>query len=517
MVEKVVMSSRSIFRNKTLMGVIGFLAWSMVFGIIYAQSPLYTSNQFQYFLHGIAHAGEGYLAHDWLVNTIDPLPLFSALVEWTYLIFKNGALFYIYYAILMGIYLFSLFGISDLLFNLRRSRHRSLLFMVLFLGVHSALMHYFLSRALGTEKPFLLEGGVAGQRLLGQVFQPSTFGVFLLLSIYLFLKNRNFFSLLSLSVAVSFHSVYLLSAAVLTLGYLWVIFRKKRDLKSPAFFATTALLLVAPAAAYTIFVFKSTSMDLTRQANEILVNYRVPHHAIVSQWLDWSVAVQVMIVIAALVVVRKHRLFPILGALLLVATILTLVQVVTNSNALALIYPWRISVVLVPLSTSILLAFGIMKIQVSWKADPSRVELWIRIPCMILLTGLIFTGAARFQIDLARQKEDPAEPVMAFISTYKAENDTYLVPVKMENFRLETGAPVFVDFKSIPYRDSDVLEWYRRYHQANLFYQYADCSLLPIFQEQGITHVVLPADFPVNCPGMMEQYQDGAYGLYSIK
>ncbi len=517
MAEQLAIIIKGIFKNKTLLGVIGFLTWSLVFGIIYAQSPLYSSNQYQYFLHGIAHAGEGYLAHDWLANTIDPLPLFSALVEGTVLICRNGALFYFYYAILMGIYLYSLFGISDLLFNLRRSGNRNLLFMVLFLGAHSALMHYFFSRALGTEKPFLLEGGVAGQRLLGQVLQPSTFGVFLLLSIYLFLKNRYFFSLLSLAVAVSFHSVYLLTSAVLTLGYLWVIFQKKREIKSPALFAVTALLLVAPVAAYTFFVFKSTSMELTRQANEILVNYRVPHHADISQWLDWSVAVQVAIVIAALAVVRKHHLFPILAALFLSTIILTAVQVIAKSNTLALVYPWRISVVLVPVSTSILLAFGITKIPISWKGDPSTVENWVRIPGMVLLAGFIFAGAARFQIDLTRQKDDPAGPVMAYVSTHKAENDTYLVPVKMEAFRLATGAPVYVDFKSIPYHDSEVMEWYRRYQLAHRFYQDSNCTLLPGFLEEGVTQVVLPADFPASCPELREEYEDDAYGVYSLK
>lgn len=517
MAEQKVVILKGIIKNKTLMGVVGFLTWSLVFGIIYAQSPLYSSNQYQYFLHGIAHAGEGYLARDWLANTIDPLPLFSALVEGTVLICRNGALFYFYYAILMGIYLYSLFGISDLLFNLRRSGNRSLLFMVLFLGAHSALMHYFLSRALGTEKPFLLEGGVAGQRLLGQVFQPSTFGVFLLLSIYLFLKNRYFFSLLSLSVAVSFHSVYLLTSAVLTLGYLWVIVQKKRDLKSPALFAVTALLLVAPVAAYTFFVFRSTSTDITRQANEILVDYRVPHHAVISQWLDWSVAVQAAIVIAALVVVRKHHLFPILIALFVSTVILTALQEVTKSDALALIYPWRISVVLVPVSTSILLAFGISKIPFSPKADPSSVENWIRIPGMVLLAGFIFAGAARFQIDLARQKDDPAGLVMAYISAHKTADDTYLVPVKMEAFRLATGAPVYVDFKSIPYHDSEVLEWYRRYQLAHRFYQDSNCDLLPDFKKEGVTQVVLPADFPASCPQLREEYEDNDYGVYALK
>ena len=299
------MTLRNLYKNKWLTGLLGFLAWSIVFGIIYAQSPLYTSNQNQYFLHGFSHAGFGYLDHDWLAQTIDPLPLFSLLVQITYLICKSGALFYVYYALLMGIYLVSLWGISDIIFNLSRSKGRSLVFIVLFLGIHSAMLHYGLSRVLGTEKPFLLEGGVAGQRVLGQVFQPSTFGVFLLFSLYLFLKKRSLLSLFSLAVAVSFHSVYLFSAALLTLGYMGVIFREKRNLKEPVLFGALALLLVTPVLVYTFLIFKPTTAAITQQVNEILVNFRNPLHAIVSSWLDWSVAVQAVIMLAALIIASK--------------------------------------------------------------------------------------------------------------------------------------------------------------------------------------------------------------------
>ena len=45
------------------------LAWSLAFALSYAQSPLYTSNQNQYFLHGLARAGFGFLRDDWLVHT----------------------------------------------------------------------------------------------------------------------------------------------------------------------------------------------------------------------------------------------------------------------------------------------------------------------------------------------------------------------------------------------------------------------------------------------------------------
>ena len=67
-----------------LSSLLTFISWAFVFAVIYAQSPLYTSNQNQYFIHGLASAGYGYLQQDWLANTLDPTPVFSFLVKWGY-------------------------------------------------------------------------------------------------------------------------------------------------------------------------------------------------------------------------------------------------------------------------------------------------------------------------------------------------------------------------------------------------------------------------------------------------
>jgi len=118
----------------------------------------------------------------------------------------------------MGVYLVGVLGIMDVVFDLGRVKTHRLVFLILFLTMHSAALRFLLSRVAGVADPFLLEGGVAGQRLLGQVIQPSSFGVFLVLSIYLFFRRRPYLSLLSIAVAIYFHSVYLLSGALLVLG-----------------------------------------------------------------------------------------------------------------------------------------------------------------------------------------------------------------------------------------------------------------------------------------------------------
>ena len=236
---------------------------AFLFSLAYTQSPLFTSNQNQYFLHGLARAGFGHLQHDWLVNTQDPTPLFSLLVEWVYRIFQLPAVFYISYVVLMGVYLFSLLLIGDALFNLRRSRLLSLLFLASLIVLHSAVLRLALSRTLGVQWAYLLEAGVAGQRLLGLVFQPSTFGVLLLLSIALFLRQKPLAAILCATVTASFHPTYLLSAAVLTLAYLIVLWIEKTPLMRLAGLGAVALISVAPILIYVYSNFGVAQPDIS--------------------------------------------------------------------------------------------------------------------------------------------------------------------------------------------------------------------------------------------------------------
>ncbi|MBE9479320.1 MAG: hypothetical protein IMY80_05080, partial [Chloroflexi bacterium] len=111
------MKAGQFVKRDWLAKVIGFLAWSFVFAVIYGQSPLYTSNQNSKFLHGLARAGVGYLSKDWLANTIDPLPIFSGLVFITARVFPTGTPFYLYYALLMGVYLLAILGIMNIIFD----------------------------------------------------------------------------------------------------------------------------------------------------------------------------------------------------------------------------------------------------------------------------------------------------------------------------------------------------------------------------------------------------------------
>ena len=39
------------------------------------------------------------------------------------------------------------------------------------------------------------------------------------------------------------------------------------------------------------------------------------------------------------------------------------------------------------------------------------------------------------------------------------KQDSRLIASDLQQFRLHTGAPIYVDFKAIPYKDVEVIEW----------------------------------------------------------
>ncbi len=512
------MVKRRLFKREWLIGLVGFLAGALVFGVVYAQSPLFTSNQNAYFLHGLADAGFGYLSQDWLASRQESMPVFTWLVYLTYMAFHSKLPFYLFYILLMGVYLFSMFGIMDMLFNLRRSRICMLAFLAVFLAAHSAALRFLLSRLVSADSTFLFEGGVAGQRILGQVFQPSTFGVFLILSIYLFMRRHPFWSLVPIAVAVTFHPVYLLGGALLTIAYMWITFRAEHNLKRSLLLGTVSLLLVAPALIYTIIMFSDPNPVLAQEALAILVNFRNPQHALISDWLNWTVLVQAVLLMSGLFIVRKTKLFTILLVVSSGMLILTIFQVVTANKWLALIFPWRVSVLLVPMGTTILIAFGVIKFM-EWLKERPKAESWVVWLSVLVIIGLMIVGALRFQIESARQLADPALPMMNYVAAHKSPGDLYLVPSKMENFRLVTGAPILVDFKSAPDRDADVIEWYERLKWVSWVYQGAEpCdTMLEIATRYGVNHVVTVTDYkPTKCKGLQTVYKDANYRIYLL-
>ncbi len=532
-----------IFKKTGATKIVSLLFGALLFGIAYTQPRLYYSNQHQYFLHGAAAAGEGYLSHDWLANTADPTPVFSALVAWT-LHYGHPFLFYLYYLIILGIYLHALLGIFDALGGNQIAPRARWAFLTFVVVLHSGLLRWSSVRAFGVDYPWYFQAGVANQYILGAGLQPSAFGVLLVLSVSTFLNERWYLAVTWAALAGVVHSTYLLSAALLTLAYLYLLLRDGRR-RDAAFVGLWALLVVSPVVAYNLIAFAPSSTETFAEAQHLLAHVRIPHHTQVQRWLDGIAWMQLGWILGAMCLVRKSRLFVVLAVCVGGSLALSLIQVATGNDTLALLFPWRTSSALVPLATAIILARAIHRFVDSL---PPAMELVSGIVCAICAMG----GIAIIYFNLGYRSNEDELSLLAYIRDNKSADDLYLLPVEipklvsgkrgaaslnfapppqrssqkqnisvdLQQFRLYTGAPIYIDFKSIPYKDVEVLEWDRRVLWNHRIYQQRDWNKDEIVSElarRNITHVVAAADRDISCAALRLVHSDEHYRLYRLR
>ncbi len=294
-----------------LLGPVGWALAGLAFALAYTQAPLFTGNQNSKFLIGLARAGYGSLSRDWLANTTDPFPLFTALVRWTAAAFPPEA-FYVYSVIFIGVYAYALVGIGAALSRIGRSRAALFVYFVLLAFLHSRLLGRLSLEAVGWNAPRLLHYGVADQYILGRVFQPCVFGVLLPLSVLLFLRGRHRVAALLLGAAAAMHPAYAFGVVCLTLAYAVVLRREGRGVGSIVAMALLALLPVAPVLLRDYVVLRPASPELWKAGMEILLRERIPHHASPGGWFGVGAAIQIVLMLGAIVAVRRTRLFLVL-------------------------------------------------------------------------------------------------------------------------------------------------------------------------------------------------------------
>jgi hypothetical protein len=523
------------------LGFFSLLLWAAVFAVAYVQAPLYYSNQNQYFLHGLAAAGRGDLANDWLVNTRDPTPLFSEIVSWTYTHVGERGFEAIYY-VLMGVYFISLVLLIDATIGLPRSRPMRWVFLALLIAVHSAAVRLWAVHLTGTDIPRFLQYGLAGQYLLGPGLQPSAFGVLLLSSMAAFTRRKVVLAAALAALACLLHATYLVPAAMLTIAYVLVLFANGRPWTA-ILIGIGTLVAVMPVVGFVMATFAPTGSEQYAEAQRILAVVRLPHHSMVSQWLDRIAKLQIAWIALGIALSLRTRLFPLLAIPSLIALVLTIVQVKTGNLGLALIFPWRISAVLVPVATAVILA-RIVELATPWP-DQSRFLVKVAgVAAAALLAVVVVGGVFESRRNTLYPIAVSEAPLLAFIRDHHAPGDVYLIPASapkpaaspvngmpslqpggstvlwdLQRFRLLAGAAIFVDSKAIPYKDEEVLEWHRRVQQAEHWFTANDWdaeagSLI----KEGITHVVMPAATDVgDWASLVPVYADKAYHVYKVR
>src|SRR5262249_5638471 len=115
--------------------------------------------------------------------------------------------------------------------------------------------------------------------------------------------------------------------------------------------------------------------------------------------------------------------------------------------------------------------------------------------------------------DLARTTR--GSPSSDFKPMPVKRQDKQVIPYDLQRFRLSTGAPIWVDFKAIPYKDTEVLEWLDRLRIAQGLQNHIrngdPAPAVAEMRHRGITHLVVPARDAPHGEGLEGLYQDEYY------
>jgi hypothetical protein len=203
--------------------------------------------------------------------------------------------------------------------------------------------------------------------------------------------------------------------------------------------------------------------------------------------------------------------------------LLSVAQLLSGSDSLAMLFPWRIFTYLVPAASAVLSGWGARALadRSGWTgAAMPRPALFL---CLAAVAASILSGLGWSALQFAQQRADPARGALSFVQSSKLSGQVYLIPPRMQDFRLATGAPAMVEFKAIPYRADEVLDWYDRLRLAQLIYrdrpEEVNCAwLVEAAQEYGVTHVVLDEDLlALDCPGLRRLYADSHYAVAAVE
>jgi len=510
------------------------LAACLLFAGAYYQWPLFSSNQNMYFLHGMARAGFGYLSSDWLAQQTDHVPVFGAMVS---LVQKLDSqwLYYTMFGSLAAIYVVSLLVITTRHSLTDVGIHQLAFFFSLFTLLHSSwilgpiadLLPGLSQLVLQLQRiAFLSTNGVAEQYILGSYLQPSAFGVLLIASVSFFVSKKEYMAIVCAVFAATINPTYTLHAAILTGAYMKVLVSERRVRKATNVGAL-AILLILPSVMYVVPELNLTDYPALSAAQAILVEERLPHHAKISVWFSGSVYIQLAVVLVGVGLSRnRKRLFHVLLICSMVSIVLTILQVVTSNRALALLFPWRLSAWLVPMCAAIVLAnISMAAANMIDAISGHRFRRFVR-TCAISLSAIFLASACNLGVkntveDVVTDRYQGT--VLSYAKIHSGPGQTYLIPLELQEFRLVTGLPAFVDWKSIPYRPDELVEWYERFQLARAYYDASNiteaiAALGTVKEHSKITHVIVDVESDVLHAAMRmnPEFNNGTHVVYKL-
>jgi hypothetical protein len=492
-------------------------------------APVFSGNQNTYFIHGLSNVGGNRLANDFLSVSADHVPVFSAFITAISAVLPPVS-FQILHAAMLGIYFISVVGIARHLFSSYHKTVPLVLLVAILVGFQSPWLASLVPNSLVTLQNNLWGKGLAGQTTMSSSLEPATAGIFLFFSLLALIQTRYVTAGLFLVIPALIHPSYLVISSFLAIGYILALLRDRSSLRSAAIvvlISGSGLILVS---SYLLWGYLQSSQEVNSEAARILVNDRLPHHALPKIWFGRGDIVQLVVVALAWFIVRKTILGTVIGISTSLALLFSGVQLITGSETIALLFPWRISVILVPLSSVVITAYAIDFITTRGLLGQfsfSRVSKYVLITAAFILAGVIVfyaMGESRDKNVLANAF--PHAGVANYLDESEINDLSIMIPPKrwtpLDNFRLDAMVPVFVDQKNHPIFGEDVVEWDRRLKVARDVYSNLDkgrCDVVKgLLAGEYVTHIlVLVGSGIQNCGSWVDEYIDESYKLIRVE
>ena len=266
--------------------------------------------------------------------------------------------------------------------------------------------------------------------------------------------------------------------------------------------------MVAPVVALHLWRFGPTDPAAFAEAQRILADVRIPHHARPDRWFDGAAALQVVWMLLGLAALRRTRLFVPLAVTAALAAAGTAVGAGHRQPDGGAAVPVAGvggagpggdggAVRASDRASGPRERAGTHAPQTAPRSDGrdprrrrtgplTRPLAFLVVSCLLSLVSCL----AVYGFGLGYREPASEDAALAFVRDTAKPGDVYLVPARfpkpttargvysatfapppdpsavvyfeMARFRLATGARLYVDFKSIPYRADEVLEWDRR-------------------------------------------------------
>jgi hypothetical protein len=182
--------------------------------------------------------------------------------------------------------------------------------------------------------------------------------------------------------------------------------------------------------------------------------------------------------------------------------LLSIIQFFLDLDSLALIFPWRSSVFLVPISSMIIVSFFITLFKLDFRNKKLILVL------TLLIVSLFFFIKSFFLKNLNSEFKNNIILSNQIKKHYSSIN-SILAPIDMESLRLNTGLPIFINRKHHPFKLDEVVIWNSRLNLAKNFYTAKNfneqkIALNKIYEIEDISHILFKSDqlYP-DCPNLI--------------